>query len=449
MSSKLNKITASALLIAALLMSIALAGCDLDRAYVDGSSGGKDSKVILNVINYHVGTDPGAVYYSYLFHGFLQTDEGANVEFRIEEISDADAFNQRIKLLISSGDLPDVVLSGANNIVELAARSGKVADLTPYFEADPEWRALFDDLSLAFNTVDGKIYGVPVTKEISYIYYNRDLFAQAGITPPASSFASWDEFFDVCDALKAAGITPLGLDTAGAAQLSSLWFGALVATQSSAGNKWMNTQYPLSFETPEVLAAASRLQRMFSEYTTSDAVGGSYDLMTAHFFRGEAAMIPGGPCMIPDFSSPDNAPTGFSSRVGVMLMPMDGMLTVPLPGNMVGASDPAKIKAAVAFLKFSTAIENQLIALEMAGLQPASSKVDVPDPLRKSDPLMAEALDIGARAKITYGHIHVNWHQNVVDAFSAYLPDLASGNMTPAEFCAGLTEAALKNDVGG
>ena len=118
----------------------------------------------------------------------MQTEAGKNVRFRFEEIPTTDAFNQKIKLLIASGDLPDIVLNGGNNIIELAARSGKVADLTPYFDADPEWRALFDSLSIDFNTVDGRIYGVPVSREIYYIYYNKELFRQAGVTPPENDF---------------------------------------------------------------------------------------------------------------------------------------------------------------------------------------------------------------------------------------------------------------------
>ena len=35
-----------------------------------------DEKVTLSVINYHVGTDYAAEYYSYLFEAFQQTEEG-------------------------------------------------------------------------------------------------------------------------------------------------------------------------------------------------------------------------------------------------------------------------------------------------------------------------------------------------------------------------------------
>ena len=179
--------------------------------------GGAEEKVVLNVINYHVGTDYAAEYYAYLFEEFQKTEEGKNVEFNLRKIPTTDAYNQKIKLLISSGDLPDIVFNGGNNITEMAAKSGKVADLTPYFDADPEWKALFDDTSLEFNTVDGKIYGVPVSKEISYIYYNKELFTQAGLTAPEVAYESWDEFFAACDQLKAAGITPVGMDSADSA----------------------------------------------------------------------------------------------------------------------------------------------------------------------------------------------------------------------------------------
>ena len=59
--------------------------------------------------------------------------------------------------------------------------AGKVTDLTPYLDNDPEWKAMFDEKDLEFNSYEGKVYGIPVSKEISYIYYNKDLFAEAGL----------------------------------------------------------------------------------------------------------------------------------------------------------------------------------------------------------------------------------------------------------------------------
>lgn len=404
-----------------------------------------DGKITLNVINYHVGTDYVADYYEYLFDAFKKTEEGKNVEFKFEEIPTTDAYNQKIKLLISSGDLPDIVLNGGNNITALAAKSGKVTDITEYLDKDPEWKAMFSDQDLEFNSYEGKVYGIPVSKEISYIYYNKDLFKKAGLEAPDVAYETWDDFYKACDTLKSKNITPVSMDTADLGWLSNLWYSGLIGTAGEEGNKFMNTMYPTDYTSDLVVNATEQLQKMLKNYTTSDAAGGKYDTMATHFFNSEVAMLPNGPWMIPDFKSTDKAPEGFYDKVGIMLLPGSGMESVPTPGDMVGTKDPEKVKAAVAFLKFETTAENQLKALEMAGLQPVSSNIEVPDSLKESDPLMAEVLDIQSKAKYTYGQNQAYWYQNVIDTFSTQLPELAYGNMTAKEFCQKLTDAAKKN----
>ena len=442
----MRKKLVSVLLCAGMIASMA-AGCGSNEGGNSKQEETKssDGKVVLNVINYHVGTDYAAEYYDYRFTEFQKTEEGKNVEFKFEEIPTTDAYNQKIKLLISSGDLPDIVFNGGNNIINLAVESGKVQDLTSYFEEDPEWKAQFDESSLEFNSVDGKIYGVPVSKEISYIYYNKDLFEQAGLEAPDVAYETWDDFFKACDTLKEKGITPLGMDTADLGWLTNLWYSGLIGTAGDTGNEFMNAMYPTDYNTPEVEKATTDLQKMLAEYTTADAVGGKYDTMATHFFNSEVAMFPNGPWMIPDIRSEEKAPAGFYDKVGIMLLPEYGMEMVPTPGDMVGAKDPEKIEAAVAFLKFETSIENQLKGLEMAGLQPVSSQVEIPDSLKDSDPLMAEVLEIQPKAKWTYGQNQAYWYQNVIDTFSTELPELAYANITPEEFCTKLSEAAQKN----
>ena len=311
--------------------------------------------------------------------------------------------------------------------------------------SDSELYKHLKDKSLAVTSSDGKVYGIPVSKEISYIYYNKDLFAEAGLEAPDVAYETWDEFFDACDTLKSKNITPVSMDTADLGWLSNLWYSGLIGTSGEEGNEFMNTAYPTDYNVPVVEEATEQLQKMLENYTTSDAAGGKYDTMATHFFNGEVAMLPNGPWMIPDFNSTEKAPEGFYDKVGIMLLPGAGLESVSTPGDMVGASDPKKIEAAVAFLKFETTAENQLKALEMAGLQPVSSNIEVPDSLKESDPLMAEVLEIQSKAKYTYGQNQAYWYQNVIDTFSNQLPELAYGNITATEFCEKLTESAQKN----
>ena len=60
-----------------------------------------------------------------------------------------------------------------------------------------------------FFSETGSVYAVPYQPMIVAVFYNRDLFAQAGIT---SAPTTWEEMEEACAKLVAAGITPLTID---------------------------------------------------------------------------------------------------------------------------------------------------------------------------------------------------------------------------------------------
>ena len=56
---------------------------------------------------------------------------------------------------------------------------------------------------------DGKQWGVPFYQIGTFWAYNKKMFAQAGLDPENPP-ATWDEWLNACDSLRAAGITPIG-----------------------------------------------------------------------------------------------------------------------------------------------------------------------------------------------------------------------------------------------
>jgi len=62
-----------------------MTGCGSDGKSSKNDTKSDDGKVVLNVINYHVGTDYAADYYEYLFDAFQKTEEGKNVEFKLKK----------------------------------------------------------------------------------------------------------------------------------------------------------------------------------------------------------------------------------------------------------------------------------------------------------------------------------------------------------------------------
>lgn len=432
-----------AMLMASVLCAGALTGCSSSSSG-EAQSGGESSDGVIT-INYptaQCGVNTAAPVVAQLVEEFNEEYAG-KYQIVLEEVPGDANYVDKIKVQLGTGDLPPVVYGAGYNLLDLALAQDLVVDLTPYVEADPEWKALYSETSLATNSRDGKIYASSVEGSIVGYFYNKDLFAQAGIDAPATT---WDEFWEQCDKLKAAGITPLALDTADSAWVTSLWMGAMVATASDAGLEFMQTMNPTDYSTPEMIEAATNVQKMLQEYTTLDAVGGKYEHAANNFLSGQAAMIANGPWMIGDFSDTTKTTADFADKVGAAIFPESFVYDAPIQGYFVTKQDdPALEEAAVEMVKFFTSAHAQQLGLEMQGMVPASSTVEITETAKTNYPLLVDFLDQAAGAEKRSDNLQATMYSNLLDVISQELPLLASGEKTPEQFCDALSEAAAKN----
>ena len=275
-------------------------------------------------------------------------------------------------------------------------------------------------------------------------YYNKELFNQAGIKPAET----WEEFFDNCDRLLAAGITPLAMDTADGAWCTQLLLGAMIAGSGDEGLEFMNTSYPTNYNIPSVVDAIAKIQKLYQTCTTLDANGGAYENAANNFFSENVAMICNGPWMIGDFSDTSKTTEGFSDKVGVATYPGGFVYDAPIEGMFVTKqSDPALEEAGIAMVKFFTSPESQQLALEMQGMVPAAASVEITDTATTNFPLLGEFLNIASECTVRSNAFTGNMVPGLQDLFSAELPNLANGTYTPEQFCQILTDFAAANAV--
>lgn len=400
------------------------------------------AEVTLQYPTFQIGVNTAAPVIAQLVDEFNAAHEGS-VKIVVEEVPGDNNYIEKIKILLTSGDLPPVIYGAGYNLMDLALANDSLVDLTPYIEADPEWKSLYNEKAIEVNSRNGKIYASSSEGNTIGYFYNKELFAKAGIEGPAKT---WDEFFAQLETLKNAGIIPLSMDTADSAWVTSLWMGAMIATDGEAGRAFMGQMMPDNYETPEVIRALTRIQEMFQKYTTLDAVGGKYENAANAFLSGQTAMIANGPWMIGDFSDPTKAPEGFADKVGVAIYPEGFAYDEPIQGYLVTRqSDPEKEKAAVEMVKFFTGVHAQTVALEKQGMLPASTKVTISDAAKEKFPLLAEFVMALEGASIRTATTQSTMFPNLLDVMSAELPNLANGSMTPEQFAKALTDAAAKN----
>ena len=260
-------------------------------------------------------------------------------------------YRQNLKRMNVTGTLPAVIYDVCTvpSFYQMMVEEGRLTDLTPYLEEDEAWMAEIEPAVLKGCTYeDGKVYLGPISTAAftcSGMFYNEELFAQAGI----ESFpTTWEEFYACCDKLKEKGITPLALHTEGTG-----WAPMLIATAAVAedleGADFMRQMLPESYDNKSGYKLAAALQKLFS-YTTEDALHADYDVAYTNFFSGKAAMIPNGYWMI------EQIPDGWEDKVRFASFPGKTMVASPETFGWAVVStysDDVK-EAAVEFLKFRT-----------------------------------------------------------------------------------------------
>jgi len=146
------------------------------------------------------------------------------------------------------------------------------------------------------HAVDNNFYGAPVMKMVACIFYNKSLFREAGVNPSTDYDGTYEEFLNICNKLKNAGITPM-INGVGDGWGLSFWEGSLYASQVMDpeelikdivdGTKDFST-------TPELISAFQTCQDMFKMgYFNDDVNTITRDEAITLFVNSQGAMFSG------------------------------------------------------------------------------------------------------------------------------------------------------------
>jgi raffinose/stachyose/melibiose transport system substrate-binding protein len=401
-----------------------------------------------NVITIHfptpqVGTDPAAAAIKELVKQFNEKYEDKYYVV-IDEVPGVENYINKIKTQISTGDLPPIVYGLGYNLLDLMLAKDYAVDLTDYVNEVPEWKAQYNDMSMLVNSRDGRIYASSAESTVVGYFYNKELFAKANITKPADT---WDEFMDQMQKLKDADVTPLSMQTSDSGWVTQFWIGALVATKNEDGLKFMRSSNVKNFNNEEMIYASTELQKMLQEYTTPDAIGGSYDNAASNFFNEKTAIIANGPWMISDMLDESKVEKGFIDKIGCAIFPGDFVYNAPSQGYIVvkQKNNPELEKACIEFVRFMTSDDAQNTKLKISSIVPSSPTCKIPDELKDTNPLLASYLDNANKALLNSDNLQAIMYPNAVDEMCQQMTLLANGDITPEDFCNVLTQFSEKN----
>ncbi|WP_136706478.1 extracellular solute-binding protein [Agromyces sp. H66] len=179
----------------ALLAAGALAGCSAG----DSQDGGDVELTFWH----NASTGPGKEFWESTVADFEAENPGVTIDIQSIQNEDLDG---KLQTALNAGDAPDIFLQRGGGKMAAMVEAGQVKDLTDGI-AGPAAEEI-PDAAYSANTLDGKIYAMPIAVLPGGMFYSQDLFDAAGITENPTTI---DEFDDAVAKLKDSGVAPVAL----------------------------------------------------------------------------------------------------------------------------------------------------------------------------------------------------------------------------------------------
>jgi multiple sugar transport system substrate-binding protein len=263
--------------IAAVLGVALAAGCGGGSSGGGSSSAGSHTPVTLSV--WHQYTAEEAKPFADGIAGFEKQYPWIHVHLELQPNPSQDTFDPNLIAAIKGGNAPDVAIGFTPSYAGQYCSSGLWENLTPFMQKDHMSISQFAPATLSYTRVSGKQCALPSLTDAYGLYYNKQMFAKAGISGPPTTMTEL-----AADAKKLTVKNPDGsIKVAGFVPLN-LWEELDIADIGhSFGATWFDSSGHAQLATDPAWTAAfnwqkslvdwygySNLERFFATYTNSE-----------------------------------------------------------------------------------------------------------------------------------------------------------------------------------
>ena len=424
-------LVASAALVAG---ALALSGCGAGGDSGGGSEGGD----VTMSLWHNSTTGPGKEFWETTVADFEKANPGVTIEVQSVQNEDLDG---KLQTALNAGDAPDLFLQRGGGKMAAMVKAGQLKDLTDAISGPAKDE--IPQAAYSANTLDGKVYALPVAVLPGGLFYSQDLFAQAGITETPTTI---DEFDEAVSQLKAAGVAPvaLGAKDAWPAAHWYYWF----ALRECSPETLAQAADEMNFDDECWVAAGEDLQR-FSEtepfnegfLTTSaqQGAGSSAGLVANHQASMElmGAWDPG----VISSLTPDAKPL---ADLGWFPFPeVSG--GAGEPGSMMGGVDGYSCSvdapdACVDFLNYLGTSDVQTNYYEAFNAPPVNTVAQE----SVTEPYLQDILKAYNAAPYASQWLDTVYGQNVGNAMNVAVVDMLAGKGSPQDLVEAVKSAAAK-----
>lgn len=398
-----------------------------------GAPGAPSSTAVTGKVRYSVsiGNPSVQAFWDTTVRTFHNDHPGVEIELEKVALAERQTRDDQLFAFLAAGTIwdvwaRDVGTSYQQPLVEKKA----VLELDRYFATMPNLKRVFP-WARERAKVAGKTYGVPHAVEYIATYYNIPAFRRAGIDKPPTT---WNEWVDVNQTLKAAGILPLNIQknrTNPGHNYSTVLMG-LIGKDGFEDLLWRQTRR--WDREPGVARAAETMVEMQRQgFLPADTTTGPLDV-AKDFPNGTTAMWIQGSWGVAEFDRARNDVPGFEYSF-FPLPSQDAKIPPTLAGGLGGGNSvwsETKVRdAAVTWLDWLTSPTAQKLYIELRSqVAPVPFKVEdyqVSEGFKQVLQLLVNAESMGYNVSVVVP-------AGFVDAYWDGLIEILSQKLTPNEW---------------
>jgi raffinose/stachyose/melibiose transport system substrate-binding protein len=373
-------------------------------------------------------TEPQAMVLTDLMNKFTQ--ENPNITF--SAVWNGRENQTKLRTALSGGTVVDFMDQDSDQVAGGMMTEGLGYPLDDFMKENPDVVSLYAPHILdQYVTADGTHFLWPIMSSPVMFWYNKDIFAQAGITTPPTT---WDELMSACEKIKGTGVPAITTES-NEPEYDNYWFNYLVERQKGKNflPQVIEDKTGEMWKDPAILNAVQMFQGMWEKGCVPQEAKGfiwpAGQQLLATDKAGAELCGSWLPNELRDTTRPDFNWGGFQFPAVPGGEGDIGDLHV-WTGSMMILKDSQHPKEAFEFLKFAMSDESQA-AISQAAIQGVPNKnVAWPEALADGATAEQNAHDVilaigGALA------FHPEFAKNVL------APNLTSafyGNMTAEEF---------------
>lgn len=363
----------------------------------------------------------------------------------------------KLQTALSAGQGPDFIETGGSAAAIPFGQAGFLADLTD-LSAREGWKDKMLPWALDMGVIDGKLAAIPLSYETLVLYYNKTLFEEHGWQPPTDR-ASLEA---LAGQMEAAGVIPFTAGNADFKAATEFLISSFLNGVAGPGRIHDALAGTISFTDQGFVDS---MQLMVDYFNRGWFAGGVKQYLSttdpqkyAKLVNGDAAMFISGSWEVPALNEYFGAEGNTSDWAWAPLPPLapgvpSDVYPLSVGGTMSINAATSNLPAAEAYLAwlFSDTAANWQAVKEL-GNNPMPVEFDpatVPDGI---DPRFTAQFQAISDAAVAKNVGYVTW-TSLGGAAEAYVTEnadkLLTGDLTPADFCAGLAAANTEDAAAG